>query len=212
MKHVTIAASLVITTLMPGVALAQDRIGLTLAAGVIANASPPPAEDFSEPVYLFSIQRVMKEHFVLDGELNYWAHTSRVDRGPHDVYGSSGVIGHAEHTTEISDNTYWNLGLNFLVKSTGAVRVFGGVGAGIIMQDETYSQQEFGCSASLLPCNKYVNQYNRGPMPLFRALVGVEVPVTSLVAIVGSARYEDSSWESTSRNMSAIAGVRFFLK
>jgi len=43
-------------------------------------------------------------------------------------------------------------------------------------------------------------------------LGGVEVPVTPLVAIVGSARYEDQSWEGTSRNVSAIAGVRFALK
>ena len=191
---------------------AQDRVGLTLAAGAIVNATPPPDEDFSEPVYLFSVQRVMKKHFALEGDLNYWAHTSRFDRGPHNVSGPNGVIGHAERTTQISDNTYWNLGLNFLVKSTGAVRVFGGVGVGLVMQDEIYSQQDFGCSASLLPCNKYENHYDRGPLPLFRVLGGVEVPVTSLMAIVGSARYEDSSWESTNRHVSAIAGVRFALK
>ena len=71
-KQIAIAASLVLTTLMTGVAHAQDSIGLTLAAGVIANATPSPQEDFSEPVYLFSVQRVMKKHFVLEGDVNYW--------------------------------------------------------------------------------------------------------------------------------------------
>src|SRR6185436_8742201 len=122
------------------------------------------------------VQRVMKRHFVLEGDLNYWAHTSRHDRGPHDVNGPNGVIGHVDHLTEISDNSYWNLGLNFLVRSTGAVRVFGGAGVGLVMQDETFSQEQFGCSASLLPCPKYVNHYNRGPFPQFRVLGGVEVP------------------------------------
>ena len=212
MKHVALGALIVITILVPGVAAAQDKIGLTLAAGAIVNATPPPAEDFSEPVYLFSVQRVMKRYFVLDGEVNYWAHTSRFEQGPHNINGSSGVIGHVERSTEISDNKYWNLGLNFLVRSTGAVRVFAGAGAGLVMQDETYSQQQFGCTASLLPCNKYEQHYDRGPLPLFRVLGGVEVPVTSRVAIVGSARYEDSSWDGTSRNVSAIAGVRFALQ
>jgi hypothetical protein len=98
------------------------------------------------------------------------------------------------------------------VRSTGAVRVFGGVGTSLVMQDETYSQQAFGCSASLLPCNKYVNHYNRGPFPQFRVLAGVEMPVATRVAIAGSVRYQDQSWEGTSRNVSALAGVRFVLK
>jgi len=192
---------------------AQDRVGLTLAAGAIVNATPPPAEDFAEPLYLFSVQKVMKRYFVLDGEVNYWAHASRFDQGPHNINGPSGVIGRVEGSTEISDNSYWTLGLNFLVRSTGTVRVFGGVGTGFVMQDETYSQQSVGCSASLQQlCGKHEQHYDRGPFPLFRVLGGVEVPVTSRVAIVGSARYEDMSWEGTSRNASAIAGVRFAVK
>ena len=211
-KQIAIAASLVLTTLMTGVAQAQDSIGLTLAAGVIANATPSPQEDFSEPVYLFSVQRVMKKHFVLEGDVNYWAHTSRHDRGPHDINGPSGVIGHVEGSTEISDNSYLTLGFNFLVKSTGAVRVFAGAGLGLVMQDETFSQQQFGCSPSIpMVCNKFESHYDRA-FPQFRLLGGVEVPVTSRLAIVGSARYENQSWEETSRNVSAIAGVRFGLK
>jgi hypothetical protein len=210
MKHAAIAVSLAMTLMLPRIAGAQDKVALTLGAGAIFNATPPPAEDFTEPIYLLSVQRVLKQHFVLDGEVNYWAHTSRTDRGPHDVSGPNGVIGHADRITEISDNTYWDLGVNFLVKSTGAVRVFGGVGGGIVLQDETYSQQQFGCSASL-PCNEYVNHYDRAFL-LFRVLGGVEVPLTSRVAIVGTARWEDSSWESTRRNVSAIAAVRFGLQ
>ena len=191
---------------------AQDRVAVTLAAGVLANATPPPAEDFSEPVYLFSVQRVIKQRFVLEGELNYWAHTSRRDHGPQDINGPGGVIGHVAGGFAISDNSYVDLGLNFLVKSTGPLRVFAGAGAGIVMQDETFSQQESGCSPGLQVCSKFETHYNRGPFPLFRVLGGVEIPVTSRVAIVGAARYEDSSWESTNRNVSAIAGVRFGLK
>ena len=193
---------------------AQDRVAVTVAAGVIANASPAPAEDFAEPTYMFSVQRVIKEHFALDGEVDYWAHTSSSDQGPHDISGPSGVIGHVTGANQTSDNTYWNFGLNFLVRSTGRVRVFGGAGVGFVMQNEIYSQQAFGCSAGLDPrtCSRYENTYNRGPLPLFRALGGVEAPVTKLIAITSSVRYEDSSYESTNRNVSALAGVRFALK
>jgi len=150
--------------------------------------------------------------FSSEGDVNYWAHTSRHDRGPHDINGPSGVIGHVEGSTEISDNSYLTLGFNFLVKSTGAVRVFAGAGLGLVMQDETFSQQQFGCSPSIpMVCNKFENHYDRA-FPQFRLLGGVEVPVTSRLAIVGSARYENQSWEETSRNVSAIAGVRFGLK
>ena len=193
---------------------AQDRVGITLAAGAITNVAPSPNEDFVEPSYLFSVQRVMKRYFVLEGDVNYWSHVSSFDQGPHTISGPSGVIGTVQGSNETSDTTNWVFGLNFLVRSTGPVHVFGGGGVGFIMQDEVYSQQEFGCSAGLDPrtCVKYQTTYNRGPLPLFRLLGGVEVPVSSRIAIVGTARYEDASWEGRSQTVNALAGVRFSLK
>jgi hypothetical protein len=55
--------------------------------------------------------------------VNYWAHVSSFDQGPHNISGPNGIIGHVDGSNETSDYTYWNFGLNFLVRSTGRVRV-----------------------------------------------------------------------------------------
>lgn len=199
---------------VPASAQAQDRVGITLGAGGIFGADPPPAEDFVEPLVAVSVQRVMKRYFALDGELTYWAHTSRVDRGPHDINGPTGVIGHVTHSTEIDDRKYWNLGLNFLVKSTGRVRVFGGAGLGVVTQDTKYSQQDTGCSATTDPriCSPYVDARVRGPLPIARVLGGIEVPVNARMAIVGSVRAEAITWEGSTNFVGAVAGVRFSMR
>lgn len=46
---------------------------------------------------------------------------------------------------------------------------------------------------------------------MFRALGGVEVPITSRVGMVGSLRGEKTSWEDASNWLSATAGIRFAL-
>ena len=106
----------------------------------------------------------MKRYFVLDGDLHYWAHTSRFDRGPHNLSGPGGVIGHVERSTEISDNTYWNLGLNSLVKSTGAVRVNRGTGrAGTPARSPEYGSRsnEPGGGSSEPPGHRHNHDHNQ---------------------------------------------------
>lgn len=83
-KCEAIVALMISAISIPISAQAQDRVGVTVAAGGIFGTDPYPAEAFSEPLFLSSIQRVMKEHFVLEGDLSFWAHASRFDYGPQD--------------------------------------------------------------------------------------------------------------------------------
>jgi hypothetical protein len=208
-------ATLIVATLgIPIGAEAQERVGVAVGAGGVFGTDPPPAENFSAPLFMGSIQRVMKGYFVLEGELTYWAHTSRFDYGPHDVSGPSGVIGRVGRTTVLDDRKYWTLGLNFLVRSKGALRVFGGAGAGLVMEDTEYSQTETGCSVPSQPrsCDPYAIARVRGPLPVFRALGGVEVPVATHLALIGTVRAEAIAWEGGSNMVTAIAGVRFYLR
>lgn len=214
-RRVAATATLIVAIIgTPIGAEAQDRVAVTLGAGGIFGRDPYPAEPFSEPLFVGSIQRVMKRHFVLEGDLTFWAHASRFDYGPHTVQGPSGVIGRVGHTTVIDDRKTWTLGLNVLVRSTGAVRVFGGVGAGLVTQDTEYSQEDTGCTgfSQSLPCDRYVIARVRGPVPNFRAIGGVEVPVGRRIALVGAVRGEASDLEDRSHTVSAIAGVRFSLR
>jgi len=73
-----------------------------------------------------------------------------------------------------------------------------------------YSQQSFGCSPSLAAaaCDGFTTHYNRGGF-IFRALGGVEVPITSRAGMVGSLRGEKTSWEDARNWLSATAGIRF---
>ncbi len=89
--------------------------------------------------------------------------------------------------------------------------VIGGADAGVSTDDTEYSQQSFDCSPSLDPrtCNRLVTARVRGPVPFFRALAGIEVPVITRVVIVGATRAEVSAWEDRRNLTSAIAGVRF---
>jgi len=190
---------------------AQDKVGVTIAVGPVFNADSSPAEDFTEPFFLFSVQRVMKRYFVIEGDASYWAHTSRTEFGPHDITGPAGVIGSVQSAELVDTNKDLALGLNFLVRSTGRIRVFGGVGAAMVFEGSDYEQQSFGCSASLDPrsCTRYVNKRVNGPLPLVRVLGGVEVPVNNRLAIVGAVRRDSVTWEGTSTTIAATAGVRF---
>ena len=192
-------------------ASAQDKIGLTLAAGTVFNADPPPAEDFTEPFYLFSVQSVIKKYFVIEGDASYWAHTSRQEFGPHPINGPNGVIGFVQGGESVDTGKDFILGLNFLVRSAGRVRAFGGVGAAIVYESSDYQQQEFGCSTSLDPrtCMRFVNQRTSGPLPLFRVLGGVEFLVTDRIGIVGAVRRDALRWEDSKTNIAVTAGVRF---
>jgi hypothetical protein len=202
------AALIVAAGAVPITAGAQDRVGITVTAGAIANRDPYPTAHFTEPAYVVSVQRVMKRHFVVEGELAHWSHTDRIERGPHDVFGPEGRIGSVTGTTTLDSGKIWNLGANVLLRSTGAVRVYGGGGASLAWEDSEYSQQSFGCSPGL-SCNHFVNARWRGPLPLFRALAGVEVPMTPRVGVYTSVRAESITWEDTTNWFGAVAGVRF---
>jgi hypothetical protein len=189
---------------------AQDKAGLTLAAGAIVNADPPPAENFTEPFYFFSVQGVFKKYFAIEGDASYFAHIYRNEQGPHDVFGPSGAIGHVERSEIVDTNKDLILGANFLVKSSGRVRVFGGVGAAMVFEGSSYEQQSFGCSPSLDPrsCTRFVNNRTNGPLPLFRVLGGVEVSIADHAAIVGAVRRDSLTWEDSSTNVAITGGIR----
>jgi hypothetical protein len=213
MKALTrgLRTALVAATLAtPAGAHAQDRFGITLGAGVIGGADAAPDTSFAVPVYIISVQGVIRNHFVIEGELAHWTHTVRTELGPHDIVGPNGFLGTVTGTSIVDAHNVWNIGVNVLLRSTGRVRVFGGVGAGLSTDNTEYAQESFGCSPSLdaRTCTRFVNARSRGPVPLFRALGGVEVPVTRWLGIVGAARAEASAWEDRRNLVSGIAGIR----
>jgi hypothetical protein len=195
----------------PAGADAQDRLGVTLGAGAIGGADAAPDTSFAVPAYVISGQGVIKNRFVIEGELAHWAHTVRKELGPHDIVGPNGFLGTVAGTSIVDAHRVWNIGVNFLVRSTGRVRVFGGVGGGMSTDNTRYSQESSGCSPSLDPrtCTRFVSERSRGPVPIFRVLGGVEVPVTSWLGMVGAARAEASAWEDRRNVFSGIAGIRF---
>ena len=93
---------------------------------------------------------------------------------------------------EVNDaHHFWNYDVNALLKSTGRVRVFGGAGLGVSYDDNDYSQQSFRCSPSsdLRICDEFQAHYDRGGF-IFRALGGVEIPITPRIGITSSIRAE----------------------
>ena len=199
---------------IPGSATAQDRIALTVAAGGIFGTDPPPAVNVAAPAISASVQRVWRQHFVLEGSASYWEETTRRERGPYDVQGPSGVIGRIGRTTVLNEERDFTLGLAFLVRSTGAVRVFGGAGAALITANKRSSQSHTDCQIPSQPpaCDGYVDRRTQGPLPLFRVLGGVEVPVSSRLAIVALVRAETIRWEDRTDMVSAMTGIRCALK
>ncbi len=107
-----------------------------------------------------------------------------------------------------------NIGAHLLLQSTGKVRVFAGGGAGLSIDNTEYSQQSFGCSPSLDPrsCERFATARSRGPVPLFRAIGGVEVPVTTHLSLVAAVRADVNTFEDRSRLVAALGGVRFSIK
>ena len=203
--------ALVVVVSAPITAEAQNgRLGLTFSAGVLAGEDAVPAPDFTRPVYTLSLQGVFKRHFVVDAELMHWTLLRRIEFGPHDITGPRGRLGSVTSSVINDSHEYWNLSLNVLVKSTGRVMVFGGAGAGVSTDRNEYTQQSFGCSPELDPrsCERFVNVTNRGPIPLFRALGGIEVPLTTRLGIVGTVRAETSAYEDRDHWLSGTAGLR----
>jgi hypothetical protein len=199
---------------IPGRASAQDRVALTVAAGGIFGTDPPPAVNVAAPAISASVQRVWRQHFVLEGSASYWEETTRRERGPYDVQGPSGVIGRIGRTTVLSEDKDFTLGLAFLVRSTGAVRLFGGAGAALITANKTSTQSHADCQIPSQPraCDGYVDRRTQGPLPLFRLIGGVEVPVSARLAIVALVRADTITWEGRTGMVSAMTGVRFALK
>jgi len=124
------------------------------------------------------------------------------------------VIGRVGHTTVIDDRESWTLGLNFLVRSTGAVRAFGSVGAGLVSQDTKYSQADADCTSVSPPlvCGTHVTARTRGPLPNVRMLGGVEVPLGRRLTLVGTVRSEASGVEDRSHTVAATGSVRLSLR
>lgn len=207
-------ATLAVVVVVPTRSQAQERLGITLAAGAIGGADPAPQADFVTPLYAFSVQGVIKRYFVIEGELGIWSHTLRVEHGPHDVFGPTGVIGRVDGTTIVDAHRTSTLSLHLLVRSTGKVRVFAGGGAGLATDNTEYSQQSVGCSPTLDPrsCERFVNTRLRGPVPVFRALGGVEVPVSTHLSLVASVRADVNAFEDRNRLVAALGGVRFSVK
>jgi hypothetical protein len=191
--------------IVPIGASAQDRVGLIVAAGPVAT------DDVRAPYFTVSAQRVFKRYFVIEGELSHFPYTLRREIGPHDITGPQGVIGRVNRTSIVDAHSLWNAGGNFLVRSTGIVRVFGGVGISASVDRTDYSQQSFGCSASLDQriCDPFRNERSRGPLPVFRALGGIEVPITRHLGFYSSVRQETSTWEDRADWLSGVAGIRF---
>jgi len=205
-----ITAVLIALSLWPLAAEAQDKVGISLSAGVLSARDSAPLGEFQRPLLAVSIQRVFWDHFVVEGELTHWTYLRHLEFGPRNVIGQQGVIGSVTGGEVNNAHSYWNYGLNLLLKSTGRVRVFGGAGLGLSYDNNDYSQQSFGCSPSLAAatCDRFTTHYDRGGF-IVRALGGVEVPITSRVGVVGSLRGEKTNWEDASNWLSATAGVRF---
>jgi hypothetical protein len=189
-RRVAIAALMVAATLSPTSAAAQEKVAVTLAAVAIFADDPFPGTHFAEPLVSGSIQRIFLRFLVLDGDLTFWQHAYRRDVGPHNISSPTGVIGHVENTVVIDDRKTWTAGVNVLVRSTGAVRAFGGVGAGFLTQDTVYSTTPTGCTSTTRPeiCAPFVSARVRGPLANIRVLGGVEVPVGRRLAIVGTVK------------------------
>jgi hypothetical protein len=214
MTRLITAAVMAAALVIPAGAGAQDKVAVTLGAGGIFADDPFPGTHFSEPLVTGSIQRVFLRFLVLEGDLTFWQHAYRRDVGPHNITNSSGVvIGRVDNTVVIDDRKTWTAGLNLLVRSTGAVRVFGGVGAGLVTQNTEFSSTPIGCTGATQPqiCAPFVSSRVRGPLPNIRALGGVEVPVGRRLAIVGTVKGDTSDLEDRGRTVVATAGVRFSL-
>ena len=210
MKQFIVAIGISLLAL-PAAAEAQDRVGITIQAGLITGDDALPLESFRRPLFTASVQRVFKQHFVIEGEVSYWTLERVIERGPHQITGPRGVLGTVTGSQVVDSHRFWNIGINALVKSTGPVRIFGGAGTGLSSDRNVYTSQAFGCSPSLDPrtCQPFVNDTGRGPIFMIRALGGVEVPVSELVELVGTIRAEKTAWEDRSDWLSATAGIRF---
>lgn len=197
-------------TCAPPLAAAQDRGGIAVSAGVLSARDAAPLGEFQRPIFMVSAQRVFWDHFAIEGELTHWTYLRHLEFGPHNITGPQGVIGSVSGSEVNNAHSYWNYGINLLLKSTGRVRVFGGAGLGLSYDNNDYSQQSFGCSPSLDPrrCDRHATHYDRGGF-IVRALGGVEVPITSRIGVAGSLRGEKTSWEDASNWLSATAGIRF---
>ena len=197
-------------SLWPLAAEAQDKAGISLSVGVVSARDSAPLGEFRRPLLAVAIQRVFWDHFVVEGELTHWTYLRYLESGPHNVTGPQGVLGSVTGSEVNNAHSYWNYGINLLLKSTGRVRVFGGAGLGLSYDNNDYSQQSFGCSPSLDPrtCQRFDQHYDRGGF-IVRALGGVEMPLTSRIGVVGSVRGEKTSWEDANSWLSATAGIRF---
>lgn len=194
---------------VPGIADAQDRVGITVSAGLLAARDAAPLGDFQRPLFMVSIQRVFADHFVVEGELTHWTYLRHLEFGPHAVTGPN-QVGTVTGGETNSSHKMWNYGVNALLKSTGRVRLFGGGGVGLSYDDNEYWQQSYGCSPSLDPavCSRYQTHYDRGGF-VFRALGGLEIPITPRLGIASSIRAEKTSWEDRNEWLSGTAGIRF---
>lgn len=210
LRFLRVVAVLLVISLGQFAAEAQDRVGISVSTGVLSARDAAPLGTFQRPLFMVSVQRVFRDHFVLEGELTQWRYLRHLEFGPRPVMNQQGQIGTVTGGEVNDSHNFWNYGVNALLKSSGRVRVFGGAGLGVSYDNNDYSQQSFGCSPSLEPriCQRFDQHYDRGGF-VFRALGGVEIPITPRIGITSSIRAEKTSWEDRSDWLSGTAGIRF---
>ena len=135
--------------LLPIPAAAQSEPpSLSLAAG--AGVALPFHSDLKFDAFDWqaSITGRAGRHFLIEGMVDQWRHTTTSRRTNVPLFGPSGVIGRIDELTSETLDTMTVVGVNLLgTGSVGRVRISGGGGPGFMVNYDRHITTLAGCSA-----------------------------------------------------------------
>jgi hypothetical protein len=199
----------VITAIAQPAAAQSEPPSLSIAAG--AGIAVPFHSDFSFDAFAWqaSIRGRATRHFLIEGMLDQWRHTTTSRRTNVPLLGPSGPIGHIDELTTETLDTMTAVGVNLLGTGTvGRVRISGGGGPGFLFYYDRHTTTLVGCSApSPSICE---GRTNSDGFLVFAAhgVADVDVALTRHVSAVGRVLMAVPVEDPGYGHLNATAGLR----
>lgn len=206
--HIAIGIILM-TGLTPASSNAQ---GLTVSFGA-GMAHPLHADlDFNAPLLAVTAQIPVGRHMALEPEFTRWEHTTTVEEIGLTIQGVQGPIGHAGRLITRRSRTSWSIGANGLARGGGrTLRVFGGGGIGLYVQESSYRVTLEDCVVPTQPsvCTDQRIDRSRGDLGV-QAIGGIDVVLAPRWIAFGAFRAEVQSFRDPggASVISGLGGVR----
>ena len=188
-------------------AQSAPKLAISAAAGL---SNPLHGDfDFTAPEWQISLRTAVSDHFLLEGFLDEWRHTTDEVFENQTLFDPNGIIGRAGRVTTRTVHATKVVGFNALARATvDRVTLTAGGGPGFWLYDRRYSQTVTDCQSSLpTSCRDSANRFSNSSFSV-QGVAGLEVAITSRLAAFGQFQFMAPTVDLAGGHVTVGGGVR----